>query len=106
MAGSQRKILLTGYAADIAAIAERIACDVALVDENAAAADVPKAADVVVFALSRDACYSSQVKSISVYVYDHVRAAKKSLLAIGDVDLAELAYPEIAHLPRVTLQDL
>jgi len=106
MAGAERKILLTGYASDIAAITERIAGDVVLVDENASGNDLPATADVVVFALSRDACYSSQLKSVCVYVFDHVRAANRYLLPIGDVDLSALAYPEIAHLPRVTQEDL
>jgi hypothetical protein len=102
-------IVVTGNASDIAAVAERMAAqpvDVVLVDENASGTDVRKSADLVVFALSRDGCYSSQLKSVCLYVHDHVRATEKCLLPVGDVDLTTLAYPEIAHLPQVTQQDL
>jgi hypothetical protein len=109
------KIILTGYANDLDDLTKLIApssMDIIRIDENAlgpsgqAAVDVPPVADVTVFVLSIDACYSTRLRGIFVYVYDHVSAPRKYLLALEQMDLSKLTFPEIAHLPAISITEL
>ena len=101
-----RKIVLAGYASDLAKIAPLFDAETISVDEDGFDRELPSVADVVVFALSRGACYSTQLHIVSVRVHDHVAAPHKYVLAVDDADLSDLVFPEIAALPRATLDEI
>ncbi len=104
-----KRILLAGYANDLAEVVPKIAvpsADITLVDEKASDVDVSKAADIVVFVISMDTFYSSQLHSIFVYVHDRVLARQEYLLGIENIDLSKAAFPEIARLPQISIRDL
>jgi hypothetical protein len=104
----EKVILLAGYASELVDVVPVVApsADLILVNEEASWSDVPKAAEVVVFVLSAGACYSTRLRGLFMYVYDRVSAPRKYVLAIDDVDLSKFVFPEIAHLPRIALDDL
>ena len=105
----RRKILLTGYASDLAKVVPQLGAqpaDTIVVNEDGLEGDVPEAADVVVFVLSRGSSYSTQVRIVCGHVFYRVSAREKFLLATGEMDASKLAFPEIAHLPTTTIAEL
>ncbi len=104
-----KRILLAGYAGDLAAIVPMIrpgSTDVVLVTEEASDDDIPKAVDVVVFVASLDTCYSTRMHSLFVHVYDRVSAPQRYVLAVGNFDLAKFVFPEMRGLPRISTGEL
>jgi hypothetical protein len=103
------KVLLAGYADDLAMVVPLLAArpeDTTLVNQDGFESELPEAADVVVFVFSRGATYSTQLRIVCNRVYYRVSAQRRYLLPVGDVDLAERAFPEFAHLPRTGIAEL
>ena len=115
MSPEQRsKIVLTGYVDDLNNLVPQIAAppiDMFLVDQNAlgsrgeATTKLPYIADVVIFVLSINSCYSTRFRALFVYVYDSISSPYKYLMLVGDVDL-NLIYPEIIHLPKISIKEI
>jgi hypothetical protein len=104
-----KKLVLTGYASDLATVLPALtvrAADTFVMDENSFEKAFPKHADVVVFALSHGATYSTQLRLVCNRVYARVSAPRKYLLPVGDVDLDERRFPEFIELPTITLAGL
>ena len=98
-------ILLSGFADDLDRFISEfgsIPVDIQTVTENATEADIPEAAEMVVYVFSEDTGYSSQLHSIFTYVHDRVQTSKEYLLALGNVDLDKSVFPEISDLPKTT----
>lgn len=108
--GRRKRVLLTGDATDLEKVRPRIeasGADVMVVNEEGLEGPVPDSADVVVFVLSREASYSTQLRIVCGHVFYRVSALEKLLLAVGEEeDAARLAFPEIRHLPATKLAEL
>ena len=104
-----RTILLVGFSDDIhdlASLLRATSVNVALVNENATDAAIPKAVDLVLYVMSQDTGFSSQLHSRFVYIHDRVLKKAEYLMAIHNVDLDKIAFPELSHLPHITMNEL
>jgi hypothetical protein len=105
----RKDVLLVGYSDAVAAVAPSLRstpAEVAVLDEEASDADIPKAVDVVVFVTSPDTYTSTRMQDLFLYVYDRVSASAKYALGVGGVDLEKHGLPELRHLPRISPGDL
>jgi hypothetical protein len=103
------KILLTGFADDLEKVAlelNEISTDIKHVTETAENTDLPKATDVVIYVLSGDTGYSSQLRLVFFDVHNLVLSSEEFLLPIEDVDLNKSVFPEISKLPRISISNL
>lgn len=104
----KRKILLVGFAddlTDVVAELDSTSSDIELVTEEAVDSYLPKAVDFVVYVMSTDTGFSSQFHSIFVYVHDHTPTEREYLMAIKDADISKIVFPEVSHLPQVSITD-
>jgi hypothetical protein len=102
-------ILLTGFANDLAAVVSRLdstKIDVKLVNEEATADDVPEAADLVLYVLSRDTGYSSQLRGVFTYVQSRALSPQEYLLPIENIHPEYGVFPELSHLRQISISDL
>ena len=103
------KLLLAGYASDLAMVTPLLAvprADTTVVDEDGFETELPEAVDVVVFALSLGATSSTPLRIVCDRIHHRVAARQKYLLPVGDVDLDARRFPEFADLPKTTITDL
>lgn len=102
-------VILAGWSDDLAVIAPLLTNDrttIVLVDERGYGAELPTTADVVVFALSRGATYSTQLRIVCNRIFYRVSTKRRFLLPVGDVDLDVRGFPEFDGVPRTTLAEL
>ena len=107
--GPRSTVLLVGFEADIQGLASLLSAttaDFALLTENATETDIPKAADIVVYAMSEDTGFSSQLHSVFVYVHDRILTNEEYLVAVGNVDLKKASFPELSHLPQASIGEI
>lgn len=109
MKKQNQKIIITGFADDLAVVVSRLgsrSVETIQVTENATNEAVPKSADFIIYVMSKDSVYSTQLHSIFVYIHDQVVAGREYLLSVEDIDLREVAFPEVSHLPQISVIEL
>lgn len=104
-----RTLLLSGFTDDLANVQKLLGTTLApttQVTEDANDADIPDAADIVIYVFSTDTGYSSQLHSIFTRIHDRVLSRREYLMMIEGSDLLRAAFPEISHLPKISIDDL
>jgi hypothetical protein len=103
------KLLLVGYGEDLALLLPRllsISPETLVLTEEASDHDIPTASGRIVFVMSLNTCYSTQMRSLVECVLDRVAAREKYLLLVGEFDADRFVFPEIRHLQRTSIEDL
>ncbi len=102
-------IVLSGFADDLANLMSHLqpsAGNIVQVTENTPDADIPKKAEILVYVMSLDTGYSSQLHGVFAYLHHRITAVKEYLCAVEDIDLRRLAFPELSALPEISIQEL
>lgn len=76
------------------------------ITEDAKDTDIPNVADIVIYVFSPDTGYSSQLHSIFTRIHDRVLAPHEYLMAIEGGEPSKAAFPEISHLPEISVDGL
>lgn len=103
------KLLVVGYGEDLAPLLPRVGSispEMLLLTEEASDDQIPNAADRIVFVMSLNTCYSTQMRSLVQCVVDRVSAPEKYVLLVGEFDADRFVFPEIRDLPRTSIEDL
>ena len=108
----KQSILLIGFANDLEEVVSRLGLTlndvVSLTEEtpDAEVTDVPKTLKLVVYVISSDTGVSTHLRSIFDWVYHEVPSTPQFLLPIGTINLTKTAFPEISHVPQISISDL
>lgn len=102
------RVLLVGFKDDIQDLASLLStsADIALVTENANKKDIPLKADIVIYAMSEDTSFSTQLHGVFVYIHDLVLSKEEYILPVGNVDLKKGSFPEMSHLPQILIGEI
>jgi hypothetical protein len=102
-------VLLVGFEEDIQGLASLLSAttaDFVLLTESATETNIPEAADIVVYAMSEDTGFSSQLHSVFVCVHDRILTNEEYLVAVGNVDLNRASFPELSRLPQASIGEI
>jgi|SRR6516162_5961737 hypothetical protein len=104
-----RIVLIAGFVDDVAKVVSLLnatCAELMQVTESATVENVPNAADTVLYAISKDTTYSTQLHSLFLYIHDRVQKKDEYLVGIDDSDVRQISFPEFSHLPWVSMSDL
>ena len=105
------RFLIAAHSSDVNRIKNVMPCgnaECAFVLESAIGdSDVPKSADVIIFVYSGTSLSSSAYMSVSLYVYDHVKADEMFIYVLdSESDLRKHFFKQIQEVPLINTDDL